>query len=252
MAPRLPVLVIGSLLFGTAAAETARADPITVTSGTANITWDDPASFFLQGDGFRLSSLFVRIPVFPPPLEICGFAGGCAPGESFNLSSVVSDGQSQIAVVNGVTYAIQSQPDTWVDLSGRLDFEAGNVTVPPLPGGEFEPPISLVAPFTVDGRLAGFRSGSSVPLFEVDLVGRGTADLRLRAEGSAWRFSDLFYRFEDPAAVPEPMSLVLVGSGLAAMLGSRRKRGLWPRRSPPHSCRSAIIGSTALARRAGT
>jgi hypothetical protein len=223
-------------LFGTAAAQTARADPIAVTSGTATITWDDPASFFLRGEGLRLSSLFVHIPVFPPPLEICGFAGACAPGESFNLSSVVSGGQSQIAVVNGITYATPSQPDTWVDLSGRLNFEAGTVTVPPLPDGDFEQPVSLVAPFTMDGRLTGFRSGGTIPLFEIDVVGRGTADLRLLAGDDGWRFSDLFYRFEDPAAVPEPMSLVLVGSGLAAMLASRRRRRLTPRITERSAC----------------
>jgi hypothetical protein len=222
---RLRVAVV-VLSISAAVSDTARADPITVTSGVANITWDDPAGFVLQGDGLHLFSFFVSIPVFPPPLESCGFSGGCAPGTSLNLSSVMGGGQTQTAVVNSVTYATQSQPETWIDLRGRLVFEAGDVIAPLLPD-DLAGSISLLSPFTFNGRVAGFRPGETVPLFQIDLTGRGRADLRLVPEGSVWRFNDLDYNFENPAVVPEPMSVLLVASGLAGLLGSQRGRRAW-------------------------
>lgn len=223
-----PARVIGALLMaGTLATAPARAEPIEVTSGSANIAWEDPSWFDMQGAGFHLASLFVGVGV-PSPLWTC--FSGCAPGTVLGLTSVMGGdtarglGQAQVAVVDGITYASRDSFESWLDMAGTFLFEGPDVVLPPLPA---EPGvISLRAPFQFSGAAAGFPRSAVAgdpPLFVVDLVGRGNVDLRLRSEGGLWRFANLEYAFGEP--IPEPLTIVLVGTGLVGILRMRKGAG---------------------------
>jgi hypothetical protein len=228
MASRFRILVIAALSFGIFP-PAARTDIITVTSGTATLPWDDPGAYRLQGDGLLLMSSFFSIPVFPQGQCF----GGCAPGASVDLSTVFGGspsfnlGLGQAAVVEGVSYAEANRSETWLRLSGQFDFDAGSVTLPPVGLGDGLV-ARVAAPFVFSGSVAGFpRRGDAgaSPLFEVELAGRGTATLSVNDTGSGgWHFPEISYAFEDAAPIPEPATLLLVGTGLAGLLRARRGR----------------------------
>ncbi len=231
MTARFQVLLMTGVLIGIAAAQPARADTLAVTSGQVIVAWDDPPFLRLQGEGLHLFSGFFSVP--ESPQQTC--FSGCVPGTIVNLSAVMGGGttgnlgQAQIAVVNGTTYATQSNFETWLQLNGQLSFHGSNVVVPALPPDPEVRTVFLTAPFVFDGQVAGFPSGGGSQLFQIGLVGRGTASLRLVNEAGLWRFPEVSYVFEDQAPIPEPMTLLLVGSGVAGVLVRARTSRRRPR-----------------------
>jgi hypothetical protein len=201
------------LLVVTAAPPPARADPITVRSGEATVRWGGPSHFELKGDRFHLGSVFVSVPMSPQ--EIC--SRGCAPGTSVNLSAVMggmpgvaSLGSSGVTVVEGVPFT----GEPLLHLEGEFFFEAPDATLPQVLSAR----SFLTAPFQFHGDVAGFRALGSLPLFQVDLVGRGIVSARFEGEEGNWGAPDVTYAFSDQAPIPEPVSVLLVGSGLAGIL----------------------------------
>ena len=90
--------------------------------------------------------------------------------------------------------------------------------------GPFE---EFLRPFTFTGQLRGYASADrgGTPVFDLTLAGSGMARLSMAVEDGGYSFSSLHYNF-DPAPVPEPATLLLVGAG-AALVG----RKAWRRRS---------------------
>ena len=215
-------------LFLCTCAPALRADPIEVTSGVMHIAWDDPSAFqFSAEGGFSLSGLFLR--VASSPQQVCFL--GCLPGATINLSSTVGGGSgfglgtATSANVNGVVYV--PHPAGAVSLAGDFLFTAGDVVLPPMTGEPFGR-VGVTAPFVFEGRVAGFASGvdiSGIPLFDVMLRGQGTAELNVsRSPDGVYRFPEVTYTFAaSPDPIPEPATLILLGSGMA-MLGARRVR----------------------------
>jgi hypothetical protein len=95
--------------------------------------------------------------------------------------------------------------------------------------GEIEPSapvtVSTFAPFRFSGLLTGAPlNGSTGSDVEVALAGRGRAQIGALGEDGNWFFT--MYTFESAAPIPEPGTIVLLGTaavGLGARL--RRRRG---------------------------
>jgi hypothetical protein len=203
------------LLVVTAAAPLASADPIAVTSGEATVRWGGPSHFDLKGDGFHLGSVFVSVPVSPQ--RICRL--GCAPGTTVNLSAVMGGmpgvaglGSGAVAVVEGVPFRMPGE--LLLHLEGELFFEAPDAALPQVLSAR----SFLTAPFQFNGHVAGFRTPGSLPLFQVDLVGRGIVSAQFEGVEGNWGEPTVTYAFSDQAPIPEPVSVLLVGSGLAGIL----------------------------------
>jgi hypothetical protein len=85
--------------------------------------------------------------------------------------------------------------------------------------------VSTFIPFRFSGLLTGAPlDGSTGSNVEVALAGRGRAQLGAIGEDGNWAFT--LYTFESAAPVPEPGSILLLGTaavGLGARL--RRRRG---------------------------
>ena len=204
----------------------ASADPVVITSGSFQIGWGRGAfrsfGFNLRGEDFHIiggegdgsaNNLFLpRCHEFLP----------CTAGDTTMLSGpygvFTAGGRAEI---DGVSYDLTRY-------AGSVFFSSPTViTIPSSTAAS----IQVQAPFTFSGSLA-IDAVRTVPpdwvsVGQFDLTGQGiaTATLFFRSQGTfdaGYAIQSIRYDFTDP--VPEPATLLLIGSGLAAVLGRRRRR----------------------------
>jgi hypothetical protein len=126
------------------------------------------------------------------------------------------------------------------DLPGRATFQftAGNVTLPSVEDVLAQPNFfSAFSPFTFTGHVDTFaspqdRDSGGTPVASYDLAGRGTTEAQIHVQmtGDGTPLPELplvafttINRFEDVPRTPEPASMLLVGTGIAAAFARRRR-----------------------------
>jgi hypothetical protein len=203
-----------------------RADTIPITAGTFTILpFDRPLGFpldtiHLEGPrGFTLDAFNIS-PSGRHNVHDCEGPASlpCSPGDRVSLSAGSSGSDlGALVTLDGQTFGTGLGSET--QGSALVQF-TGSFLVPSFTGVEA---VSVLSPFSFFGTVTP-PGGSSV----VQLVGRGTARVDLARLvtpefGQTWDFQRAVYEFQTPAVIPEPATLVLVGSGIAGCL-IRRKR----------------------------
>jgi PEP-CTERM motif len=213
--PILALLVIA--LF--AGAYEAHADPLTITSGflsrspaQVSPTYNFVAQDFNvsgQGNGTGGHSLN---------------CGTCEVGSIANIN-VMYVGMalgSGPATINGIFYST-------LFYSGTIQFSSSGIIGPPLdPTSSI---ITITSPFTMTGNFIAYLenpaiSGPQTPIFSTLVNGQGIAMIQLVGSGMPGNPRSVYsvtYNFQaDP--IPEPATLLLLGSGLAGIAARVRKR----------------------------
>ena len=218
--------LMGGLAFCLYAAGSAQADPLTLSgvvsmSGNGNQT-DVDALAHLVTDQFDVN---LTIETVNWPGNVCAFTG--CPGSTLNITAVPSPNlvNSGSGTILGVT-----RPNFFFD--GNLTFTGPAI---PLPAGHAGDTATLTGPFSATGVL-GFGTSSSNVINGVyfysanNLVGAGTAVFSLVAstqfpatDPAHWLVTNATYTFGAAAPTPEPLTMLLFGTGLG-LAGVRYRR----------------------------
>lgn len=195
------------------------ADPITITSGS--LRWDpttgnDGIPVTLSGNNFSFTGTTNPFEGIFTPWDQCSVPE-CVGGTTVNLHSLWVGMAFYAATVtyNGQTFTAVGSPNAsssmfteWTGgLAIPLDFTGGTLTAPVALNGTF---------FFMPGPTVG-------------LVGSGVASLTFvpytdPSFPDAVRLQSLRFDISPAAATPEPSSMLLVGSGLAAVAAALKRR----------------------------
>lgn len=213
------VVCLSALLFPSIAA----AEPIIIRSGAVEVGERFTVRpFSLTGDrGFSLFGTIGNRGLDPD----CG--GGpefhCATGEEARLAFRWSglDFTGVDATLDGNTYReINHLSSTTF---AKIDLVSGTVLLPQAVSAT----VVLQAPFSLEGLFSALTpQGEDVT---ETLLGRGTVTTTWTGvidpdAGTRWDLSFSRFEFADPAAIPEPGTLVLGGAAAAVAAISRRRR----------------------------
>lgn len=215
---------VATVIFGLLLPSVAAAETITITSGQISL----PGPFLPGPTTLAGTDGLV-------PFSVSGIVSSESSMDGFAACRPCEPGQTQTSiglfasVVGDVTYGDESYSTGggFSEMKGSLILQVfGNIILP-------APPTAAGATMTISSPFSagGFLSPPSVPGTgrQAFINGSGIAAVTLYGDPGdgrtpVWGVQSLEYRFGEQAPVPEPTSLLLLSSGLAALALKRRRR----------------------------